>query len=309
MASNIPTDVFSKHKENTMHWEQGTVYDISWSSDGSQLTAAGATGPVRTWRLERGGHKEGDVHSGLPSSIERIAWSPPTNPSLLAAAAYEKTVCIWDQRLSSTTMRFATRGVNSDVCWHPQSGTHVLVASRDEGIEVFDTTQPNRPVVSANIDGASLNSARWSSDGSLLLLATHSGSVEIYAWPSMAHITTIPAHASSCNCVAFDPHFIATGGADSCVQLWNTLDFSLHTVIGGFESPVVFAEFSACGKFVACASDDEDLVIHNTKGQVVHRMRVHGLTTALEWHPRNLAFAVGSAGSSKSSKPSVSIFL
>ncbi|KAJ1784837.1 hypothetical protein GGF45_001858 [Coemansia sp. RSA 551] len=305
MASTAP-DVFGKHKENTMHWDQGTVYDISWSSDGSQLTAAGSTGPVRTWRLERGGHKEGDAHSGLPSSIERIAWSPPVNPSLLAAAAYEKTVCVWDQRLSSTTMRFATKGVNSDVEWHPR-GTHVLVASRDEGMEVFDTAQPNRPVVSASIDGASLNSARWNADGTLLLLATHAGSVEIYAWPTMTHITTIPAHASSCNCIASDPHYIATGGADS-VQLYSTRDFSLLTVIGGFESPVVFAEFSACGKFVACASDDEHLVIHNTKGRVVHKEKMHGLTTALEWHPRNLAFAVASAAG-KSSKPSVSIFL
>ncbi|KAJ2501840.1 hypothetical protein GGH96_001601 [Coemansia sp. RSA 1972] len=307
MASTAP-DVFSKHKENTMHWDQGTVYDISWSSDGSQLTAAGSTGPVRTWRLERGGHKEGDAHTGLPSSIERIAWSPSTNPSLLAAAAYEKTVCVWDQRISSTAMRFATKSVNSDVCWHPQ-GTYVLVASRDEGIEVFDTTQANRPVVSASIDGASLNSARWNNDGTLLLLATHAGSVEIYAWPTMTHITTIPAHASSCNCIALTHNLLATGGADSCVQLYNTGDFSLNCVISGFESPVVFAEFSACGEYVACASDDECLVIHNTKGRVVHKEKMHGLTTALEWHPRNLAFAVASAGSGKASKPSVSIFL
>ncbi|KAJ1729373.1 hypothetical protein LPJ61_003552, partial [Coemansia biformis] len=93
---------FRRHKENKIHWEQGSVYDLSWSSDGTLLTAVGSKGPVRSWRLGRGGHKEGEEHKGLGSNIERLAWCPEsTSAHILAAAEYEKVVHLWDQRSAS----------------------------------------------------------------------------------------------------------------------------------------------------------------------------------------------------------------
>ncbi|KAJ2079138.1 hypothetical protein H4R24_003992 [Coemansia sp. RSA 988] len=304
--------LFQKHEATKMHWEQGSVFDISWSSDGNLLTASGSREPVRSWRLGRGGHKEGEEHKGLGNDIERLAWCPATqNLNILAAASFERVVHLWDQKAGSVSMSLNTGKANVDISWS-NSGKYLAVTSREEGLCIFDIAQPQSPVVSAEYDGI-INSIRWSANDQLIFIATHSGAVEVLSWPTMDHITMIPAHAVSCNCIGIDPRgsLLATGSADATMELWNTEDFSLFRTINDYESPLLFTDFSMDGRFVASASDDLEILIHETfSGDLVHRLKLDSLTSALAWHPRNLAFAYGSSASTKSTaKPSVSIFL
>ncbi|KAI9500502.1 hypothetical protein GGI25_001623 [Coemansia spiralis] len=304
--------MFEHHKDNKLHWEQGLVYDLSWSSDGGLLTAAGTKGPVRTWRLERGGHKEGEELKALGNDIERLAWCPAAQSShILAAATYDKVVNMWDQRVGGIATKLSTNGQNSDICWSP-SGKYFAIVGKEDGLEIFDMANTQSPVVSADFDDI-VYLAKWDANEQLLFLATHQGTVEVYSWPSMEHLTMIPAHAGSCNCVGVDPHgkMLATGGADASMELWKTDDFSMTHVISDHESPLLLTGFSTDGKFIASASDDMDIKIHESfSGDLVHKLPVESLTTALEWHPRNLALAYGSAGSGKGNvKPTVTIFL
>ncbi|KAJ2856024.1 hypothetical protein J3B02_001847 [Coemansia erecta] len=312
MASEL-SYVFRDHKENKMHWEQGAVYDLSWSSDGSMLAAVGAKGSARSWRLERGGHKEGEELKALGSNIERLAWCPASHSThLLAAAAYERTVHLWDQRTNNVDVKLSTNGTNSDICWSP-SGRYFAVVSKDDGkLEIFDVGQPQSPVVVAEIDEI-VCSVRWNPQETMVLLATHQGAVEVFEWPSMRHLTAVNGHAASCNCIAFDScgRTMATGGADAAVQLWNAADFSPTHAIAAHQSPLLFVDFNMDDRFVASASDDLSIRIHEAfSGELAHSLDVDSLTTAVKWHPRNLALAYGSAGSSKASaKPSVTILL
>ncbi|KAJ2517012.1 hypothetical protein H4217_004221 [Coemansia sp. RSA 1939] len=305
--------MFQHHKDNRLHWEQGPVYDISWSSDGGQLSAVGSRGYARTWRLERGGHKDGEELKALGSEIERLAWSPAThNTNVIAGAGYDKVVQLWDQRTKSTTTKLGTRGQITDICWSP-SGKYFAAVGREDGIDVFDIAAGSQtPVVSAPFDDIAYL-ARWDASERVLFLATHQGAVEVYAWPTMEPLTTIPAHAGSCNCLGIDPcgKVLATGGADATMELWSTDDFTMTHVVDGYESPLLFADFSMDGRFIATASDDLEVRIHDSfSGDQVHRLAVESLTTALEWHPRNLALAYGSAGAGKGGvKPAVTIFL
>ncbi|KAJ2779123.1 THO complex subunit 3 [Coemansia javaensis] len=307
-----PHDAFRKCSENRIHWEQGTVYDLSWSSDGTLLTAAGSKGPVRSWRLGRGGHKEGEEHRGLGDGIERLAWCPAAQCAhVLAAAEYEKTVHLWDQRSGGAAARLATGRPVSDVRWSPD-GRFLAVAARDEGIDVFDPAQPLAPVFSADA-GATVEAAAWSADARLLLLATHAGAVEAFAWPTMEHVTAIPAHTAACNALAVDPRggLLATGSNDATLELWSADDLSLAHTIAAHDSPLMFAGFSMDGRFVASASDDPELRIHDTfSAELAHSLPLDAMATALEWHPRNLALAYGTSASSKTAgKPALTVFL
>ncbi|KAJ2704594.1 hypothetical protein FB645_003160 [Coemansia sp. IMI 203386] len=312
MASEL-SYVFKDHKENKMHWEQGAVYDLSWSSDGGTLTAVGSKGAVRSWRLERGGHKEGEELKTLGNNIERLAWCPaPSNAHLLAAASYDRTVNLWDQRANNISSKLGTSGTNTDICWSP-SGKYFAVISRDDGkLEVFDVAQSQSPAMAAEVDEV-VCSVRWNPQETMLLLATHQGAVEVYEWPSMRHLTVVSGHAAPCNCIAFDScgKTMATGGADAAIELWDAKDFSLTHAISGHQSPLLFVDFSMDDRFLASASDDLAIRIHETfSGGLAHSLDVDSLTTAVKWHPRNLALAYGSAGSNKASaKPSVTILL
>ncbi|KAJ2834775.1 hypothetical protein GGI24_000237 [Coemansia furcata] len=308
MAANV----FHHHKETKMHWEQGAIYDLSWSSDGGLLTAAGAKGPVRSWRLERGGHKEGEELKELGNDIERLAWCPALQHThMLAAASYEKCVFLWDQRANSVSTKLATSGLNSDICWSP-SGKYFAVVNRDEGLEIFDITSPQSPVVVADLDEA-VCSIKWDVSESLLFMTTsQQRSVEVYAWPSMEHLTTVSAHTASCNAIGIDPRskLLATGGSDATMCIWSTDDFSIVRTIDDYESPVLFINFSSDGRFIASASDDLAVRIHDSfSGELAHQLTVTSPTTALEWHPRNLALAYGSAESKTSTKSTVTIYL
>ncbi|KAJ1665152.1 hypothetical protein IW140_003574 [Coemansia sp. RSA 1813] len=305
--------MFQYHKDNKLHWEQGSVYDISWSSDGSQLSAVGSRGYARSWRLERGGHKDGEELKALGNDIEKIAWCPATqNTNVLAGAAYDKTVRMWDQRGKEAATKLATRGQISDICWSP-SGKYFAAVGSEDGLDIFDIAGgAQAPVVSATFDDLA-NLVRWDASERLLFLATRQGSVEVYAWPTMEPLTTIHAHAGSCSCLGIDPRgkVLATGGTDATMELWSTDDFSMTHVIDGYESPLRFVDFNTDGRFIATASDDMDIKIHDSfSGEQVHRLAVDSLTTALEWHPRNLALAYGSSSAGKSGvKPKVTIFL
>ncbi|KAJ2888981.1 hypothetical protein GGI21_001337 [Coemansia aciculifera] len=307
----MATNAFQYHKETKMHWEQGVIYDLSWSSDGGLLTAAGAKGPVRSWRLERGGHKEGEELKGLGGDIERLAWCPALqHMHTLAAASYERTVFLWDQRACSVAAKLETSGLNTDISWSP-SGKYFAVVNREEGIEVFDVASPQAPVVVAELDEF-VCSVKWDVSESLLFLAMHHGSVEVYAWPTMEHLTTIPAHTASCSAIGIDPRskLIATGGADAIMGIWSTDDFSTVRTIDGYESPLLLVDFSSDGRFIASA-DDLHIRLHDSySGELAHQLAASSPTTALEWHPRNLALAYGSSGSAKVlTKPTVTIFL
>ncbi|KAJ1964580.1 hypothetical protein GGI12_001323 [Dipsacomyces acuminosporus] len=302
---------FDNHKESRMHGTRGSIYDISWSSDGSLLTAAESKGPVRSWRLERGGHKEGEEIRVLGGEIGRLAWCPAAErANILAAATYDKTIHMWDQRANSISATLATNGLNSDICWSP-SGKYFASVSRETGLDVFDLANTQTPVVSAEIDEM-VCAVSWDMTERLLFLSTHQGNVEVYSWPDMEHLTMIPAHSASCNCIAVDPRgtVLATGGADATLELWSTEDYSIIRAIDGYESPLLFIDFSRNGEFIASASDDLDIKIHDSfSGDLVKKVPVDALTTALEWHPRNLAIAYASTGSShRGSDPAVCIF-
>ncbi|KAJ2720299.1 THO complex subunit 3 [Coemansia sp. Benny D115] len=321
-GSSTSSNAFSGHKETKMHWEQGSVFDISWSSDGNLLTATGTKGNPRTWRLERGGHKEGEELKALGHNIERLCWNPSQQSAhLLAAASYDRTVQLWDQKQSRVINKMQATGYISDMCWSPVSGRYLATISREEGkLEVFDQAASGALVVSAEVEDI-VCTVRWDPTETMLMLGTHQGAVEVYRWPSMQHITRVQAHAAACNCLAFGTPPIAsisgktpmmvTGGADSMIEFWRLCDFSLERSVAAHESPLLFADFSMDSRFLASASDDLAVRVHDTfSGEAVHSLNVDSMTTALEWHPRNLALAYGSAGSSKASvKPTVTIFL
>ncbi|KAJ1780782.1 hypothetical protein LPJ59_007191 [Coemansia sp. RSA 2399] len=220
---------------------------------------------------------------------------------------------MWDQRAKNAATKLATRGQISNICWSP-SGRYFAVVGREDGLDIFDIASgAQTPVVSAAFDDLAYL-VRWDASEKLLFLATHQGAVEVYAWPTMQPLTTIPAHAGSCNCLGIDPRgkVLATGGADATMELWSTDDFAMTHVVDGYESPLLFADFNMDGRFIASASDDMDIKIHDSfSGEQVHKLAVDSLTTALEWHPRNLALAYGSAGAGKGNvvKPTVTIFL
>ena len=105
-----------------------------------------------------------------------------------------------------------------------------------------------------------------------LLLTTGSGSVRIVSYsspsPSIADATqsipvlttlhTLHSHTSSCFCLELSPtgRYLATGGSDALICLWDTTDWVCRRTLTGMIGSVRGLSFSWDGAYIVGGSDE-----------------------------------------------------
>ena len=112
----------------------------------------------------------------------------------------------------------------------------------------------------------------------LILLTTGDGSVKIAAWPPSAAadsssssssstaspplalqtLHSLHAHTSACLSLALSPtgRYLAVGGSDALVSLWDTQEWVCRRTLSGMQGGVKTVGFSWDGSFVAGGSDE-----------------------------------------------------
>ena len=102
----------------------------------------------------------------------------------------------------------------------------------------------------------------------LILLTTGDGSVKIAAWPptspsppsapSLQTLHSLHAHTSACLSLALSPtgRYLAVGGSDALVSLWDTQEWVCRRTLSGMQGGVRTVGFSWDGSFVAGGSDE-----------------------------------------------------
>jgi len=104
----------------------------------------------------------------------------------------------------------------------------------------------------------------------LLLLTTGDGSVKIAAWPpatvsgssssspALQTLHSLHAHTSACLSLALSPtgRYLAVGGSDALVSLWDTQEWVCRRTLSGMQGGVRMVGFSWDGSFVAGSSDE-----------------------------------------------------
>lgn len=131
------------------------------------------------------------------------------------------------------------------------------------------------------------------------------GSPQPSSTPNVALLFELLGHTTAANCVKPDPQgrYIAVGGNEGIVSLWDTKELVCVKTLSKHDQPVVSLDFSHDGDYIAVGYDNSDIpvdIVHVDTGDFVHavsRPRWTGLPV-VAWSPvkYNLAFSGDVAG-------------
>lgn len=159
-------------------------------------------------------------------------------------------------------------------------------------------------MVHEHIEDRQTNQVAFSYSGKELLLTTGDGTVKILDYPSMENLHTLSAHTSACYCIEIAPPatYVAVGGSDALITLWDTTDWVCRRTFDRCSGLVRTLSFSCDGSYLVGGSDEGTgiEIAHVESGEYVHRIETTTTVPVLQWSPKDYSLAYapgeGSAG-------------
>jgi THO complex subunit 3 len=210
--------------------------------------------------------------------------------------------------------------------WHP-SGTELLVGTSKDVITALDIRKADTGMLDTSVtnSSAAVNPAKYelsptdrspprdkgayyqmsfAHTGKHLFAATTEGPVKLFKYPSMEHIHSLSAHPSSTYAVQQSPAgtFVAVGGSDGQVTLWDTTSWLVPHVLREQAGAVRDLSFSFDGAYLVAGGGSDVLkeneknmhIWHVETGELAHTIETVNSVTWVAWHP--LRHAVAYAG-------------
>ena len=244
------------------------VHSVAWSCGGQKLASGSVDQSVRVWSLHETGSATHIELTGHQDSVDQLRWDP-LNPEVLGTASGDRTVRIWDTRTNKQVHAIEMRKCKAlknikfqsevnEMAWEPMSG------------------------------------------GKFFFLTTGSGSVEIFRYADMLAqeqaqpIHSLQAHTANCYCIDFSPkgEYLAVGGADAMVTIWDVQELVCLRTCTRFEWPVRTLSFSCDSRFLASGSEDLYVDIADVStGEQVHKLSCSAAMNSVAWHPSRLLLA------------------
>ena len=133
----------------------------------------------------------------------------------------------------------------------------------------------------------------WS--GNRLFVTTGEGHVNILQYPSFETDLSLNAHTSSCFALSMSPsgEYLAVGGGDALVSLWDTQEWICVRTLDLVDSPVKSVDFSFDGSYIVAGSEDEKRlqIAHVDSGEIVYSVDRPQPAAMVAWHPFRYALA------------------
>lgn len=272
------------------------VYALSWNITGKKLASGSGDQTVRIWSIEPFAVSKPERIDlelrGHTNVINNVAWSP-VDQDIVASTSEDRTVRIWDVRSGKTTHNISTSGANLYLAWHP-SGQTIAVVNKENAISFIDMRRGK--VTSVKRFSQEVNEFAWNGAGSHFFMATGSGAVEVLEYPCMEPVWKLQAHTANCYCctISKSQRYLATGGADALVTIWDLdLMACVKTIIRN-DQPVRTLSFSSDAEYLAYAGEDATVdVVHVETGALGISMTCRTPCDSVAFNPCHcvLAFA------------------
>ncbi|CAI5998145.1 unnamed protein product [Closterium sp. NIES-64] len=288
---------------------QNEVHSVVWNCLGEKLGSGSVDQTIRVWQVDPSGQSNSSKHRevelrGHSESVDNLCWDP-LHPDLLASASQDKSVRIWDTRSARCQQSVTLKGENINVTYKPD-GTHIAVGNSADELTILDVRKL-KPIHKRKFT-YELNEFAWDRTGSIFLVTTGTGAVEVLGYPSLQTLDTLHAHTAGVYSLAIDPlgRYFAAGSADALVSLWDMQHMLCVRSFTRLEWPVRTVSFSHDGRYLASASEDLFVDIAEVEtGRSVHQIPSWAAMNSVEWNPKHLLLAYASDDDGKHSSPGV----
>ncbi|MEW5313502.1 MAG: hypothetical protein WDW38_005066 [Sanguina aurantia] len=260
------------------------------------MLRAGVDRGIKVWNLESlpaTTKKNGTFlkcESEFPSTrdpVLQIAWSPK-DPNIFASIANSK---------SDLTLSMHAVGGQS---WIGSVQEFVSIFS---AVDLVGGRWTRRAETTASQDGhmqrldeLQVQQVLWGPTPNHLTYSTHEGKVHILSYPTFESVWELRAHNCHCFCIAFSPSsgttrpkWMATGGMDATVTLWDMESLVCVRTVSATDSAVHTLSFSHDCKYLAFSGDANNShtveVLDIASGELLPALPVEVHTAALMWSP------------------------
>eukprot|EP00899_Mesostigma_viride_P006615 jgi/Mesvir1/15955/Mv08270-RA.1 len=274
------------------------VHTVGWNCTGRKLASGSVDHTARVYTLDphNGVVKEKELElRGHTDTVDQLCWHP-SNPDVLATISADKTVRLWDTRVGGqSTATVQMPGENINISWSP-NGRDIAVGDKDDLISIIDCrTYQSSFSRKFSIE---VNEFSWSLDGSLFVIVTGLGSVEIVTYPEFKSVHAVESHTGGAYSLAMDPTggCFATGGADGIIAVHEMEDFVCFDTITSHECNVRTLSFSNNGQYLASGSEDSFVDISQVdlstrKCRTLHRLPCRAALNSVKWNPKHMLLA------------------
>ncbi|KAI2609777.1 WD domain-containing protein [Hypoxylon fragiforme] len=299
----------------TIYHDPGTnktpnnIRTIAWNPLGNYIATGCLDKTLRVWNADKPNVRQSTELKGHTASIEKVAFNPVKELELCSVSS-DGVVRFWDVKSKQVLNEIKGLGETFTLAWAPHGGC-VVVGNKEDKLFVLSSKQSipisthQQPVQTNNITFC------WSSER--IFTTTGDGKTRILLFPSFEPAyqfdykdeqdaeLLLAGHTSSCIAVELHPfnRYLATGGTDSLIALWETTEWNCVRTATKMTGPVRSLSFSFDGLYIVGGSDEgAGMEIFNSEtGEHLCTYKTMTPSSVVAWAPNRYAIAYADSGS------------
>jgi len=267
------------------------IFCLDWNCTGTQLATGSSDHSVKVWKLDAASNRSLSLESDLRShgdSVMYLRWHPSEPDRLASTSGREKSLKFWDSRAGKNTATLSTPGNNLYFAWS-KDGNQIVVGNQKDVVCVVDVRKMS--ITGQVVFKYQVNEPAFLSHDRLLLgTGRHGSALEVVSFPEMEPLKHYVGHTASVLSVAVDPSqkYVATGGADALVCLWDARGESLVNIKTFYkmDSPIRAISFSHDSRYMSLSGDDPAVYIEDLVSGVSETVDLKLGVEETSWNPR-----------------------
>ncbi|KAH7369107.1 THO complex subunit 3, partial [Plectosphaerella cucumerina] len=226
-----------------------SLNSIAWNPTGTLIATGSSDKTLRVWNPEKPNVRFSTELKGHSGPIEKVAFNPVKDAELCSLSS-DGMARFWDARGKTCTNEVRDLGEANTLAWAP-NGETLVVGNKAGTIFILSPSQPS-PLSSHQQPGC-INQIVFCWGGEKVFLATGDGRVRILSYPNLEPLLlhhdeeggdatefSLKGHTSSCISIDIQPtaRYLASGGDDNVIALWDTTDWICHKTMTKVNGPV-----------------------------------------------------------------------
>ncbi|KAK2591399.1 hypothetical protein QQS21_010905 [Conoideocrella luteorostrata] len=329
---SLPKDRFSSwfgnmrsqpyNDPNSIRGGSHSLRAIAWNPLGTLVATGSSDKTLRVWNPEKPHVKFSTELKGHAASVEKVAFNPTKDAELCSVSA-DGVVKFWDVRTKACFNEVKGLGDALSLVWAPDGETLIVGNKKDKLIIVITSQSDNIFVLSprqpaplaTHQQSMQTNQIAFCYSGTKIFVTTSEGRIRILSYPDFKPVLTtmvagnaggkpqefmLNGHTSSCLTTEMQPaaRYLATGGSDSIIALWDTTDWVCQRTLTRMTGAVRSISFTFDGSYVVGGSDEGNglEVSHVETGEHVHTFKTAGSCPVVAWAPTRYCLAYSDLG-------------